>query len=456
MSELCKELDAFIDGELDPVSTENFRHHLTHCADCAIRLRDSIHLELLATGALTPTQPAPARYPSWRAMRLGVAGMALAAGIALWLVFTPRQPAELPEDWLAQAPQRLLEARLSYHAADRHRPYVPLRSGGTAPTLLPLQQLAILEEQGDSRGIAMVYLLHGDLARASSLLARQPPSADRDNDQAVIALQQGRLEEAHALLAQALAAQPRHPQTLWNRGLVLRELGLSRHAEETFEQLAELAEPGWSEEALSLAASLRRKREERATAHQAAIAALLERLSQPGAPLPLASVRQQPELLRAALYEAVRTAPSPERVLALLPLAEELDRLQGDTLLQRYVSGVAARDFSLRAPLARAYALLLGSESPEPAALREQLRRAGERDLLLGALLHAPPHEVDLDELAALANEAQDPRFLLWVERIRARREQAQGHAAQAEQRLLSALRTCRARLPPAACMAED
>lgn len=459
MSGLCKQLDAFVDGELEPIDTENFRHHLTHCSQCAAKLQEALQIELLALNALSSQQPQrPEHAPRafWRRGLLPLASAALAAA-ATWLFFlTGTPPPPLSEDWLAQAPYRRMEARVSYRPADRYRPYEPLRSGGSTPQALPLRQLAVLEERDDPMGIAAVHILHDNLSQATTLLDRQPPSPDRDNDLAVVALRRGALEEAHELLCRALAARPDHPQALWNRGLVLRELGLRHQAQAVFERIASLKEPGWSSEAQVLASTLQKQRADSGLARRATLSVLLERLSRPEAPLPLAEVRQQPELVRTALYEAVRSADTREHVMALRPLAVELDRLEGNTLLTSYLDTVAADDFVRRAPLARAYALLLKEQHPQPGLLREQLRSAGARDLQLGALLLAGDGEVDLNELSALAVASGEPRFRLMAEHQRARHESLEGHALEAERRLVAALRECRARLPRGACSVEE
>ncbi|MFP2909660.1 zf-HC2 domain-containing protein, partial [Pyxidicoccus sp. 3LFB2] len=149
---------------------------------------------------------------------------------------------------------------------------------------------------------------------------------------------------------------------------------------------------------------------------------------------------------RAALYEAVRTATTPAQVKALEPLAQELDRAGGGAVLQDYVRDMAARDFTVRGPLAREYAKLVsGVATP---GLVEALRRSKEWDLYFGALVHTGEAAKDAEALKALkrfAHDSRDPWLNLLAERERARGEALAGRPGSAEQLLLATLRTCEA-----------
>jgi hypothetical protein len=261
---------------------------------------------------------------------------------------------------------------------------------------------------------------------------------------------------ALGLLRQALQANPEYPQALWNRGVVFRELGVTELAEHDFAAVEALDESGWSGEAYTLVTELRRERAERQRHRAAEVARLLERLSSDGR-LPDEELKARPVLARAALYEAVRSAESTSRVKGLLPLATALDQLDGgEPLLRGYVHQVAARDFTVRAPLARAYAALLRDPNASSAELLERLRASGERDILLGALLRERSR-AEHEELLRLARESNEPLFILLSEREVTRRELAAGHRQRAEQRLLSALRTCQAaKLPRPVCAGLD
>jgi tetratricopeptide (TPR) repeat protein len=267
MSPHCQKLYLFLDGELPPADEENFRHHLARCDGCATGLHEAMQLELLCQQALggeklpePPARRAPSRAWAAARSRWGAgAALALAAGLACVFVLS-RPLREAPaEVWLADASTRMLEARVAYARADGYRQYVPMRSGPEAPSVPPpqLRELADLEEDGDLHGIAAAYLARKELTQASEFLLRAPPSVDRDCNLAVIALEQRDFAQARALLDGVLKRAPDHVQALWNRALVLRELGLTQEAAAAFEAVAKRGEPGWSEEARLRALALR-------------------------------------------------------------------------------------------------------------------------------------------------------------------------------------------------------
>ena len=125
--------------------------------------------------------------------------------------------------------------------------------------------------------------------------------------------------------------------------------------------------------------------------------------------------------MRRYFYEAVRTAASAERVKSLRPMAATLDARAGGSHLTDHVDHIARSDFRRRAPLAARYAVLARREMKDPAAVQtllRDLRAAGQKDMLLGALLHAGPTDwrpdkAQLDEYLALARASTDPWFPL-------------------------------------------
>ncbi|WP_426757024.1 zf-HC2 domain-containing protein [Myxococcus sp. Y35] len=454
MNTPCTKLHLFVDGELSAPDAEAFRQHLARCPECEAGLRDVLQLELLAARALggadevkaeAPAKVTPLRPWMQRASR-ALVPVALAAGLAAVGVFRfQAQPEDAFDVWLAGADSRTLEARLSYPKADRFLPYEPMRGTSGTSNPLPLRPLAELEERQDFQGIAAAYALRGDWQQAESFLSRAPASADKDNDRAVVALSGQRWEEALNLLGGALSQEPRHAQALWNRGLALRGLGLLKQAEASFRDVAALPgqEAEWRRAAERRANELRALRDAEAARRQRQVRETWARLTE-GVAEPSHLVRQQPAVTRAALYEAVRTAPSAAAVSALMPLAIELDRLGGGTVLQDYVRDTAARDFAVRAPLARDYARLMKGEAMP--GLLETLRASQETDLYVGALLHTGEAATDAEALKALqryAHGSRDPWLNLLADRERARGEDAAGRAASAEQLLLATLRTC-------------
>ncbi|MDY7228892.1 tetratricopeptide repeat protein [Hyalangium rubrum] len=288
MNTLCEKLNPFLDGELAEPEADHVRGHLARCGTCAARFEDAVQLEMLAaeafhedgrcadtegqaarprpdavtvpTGVRSPQRarrapPPRAHHAARRNVAWGGAAVAALAALLYVSVFNVEPSAQL---WLAEAPTRSIEARLSYDRVDVHRPYVAMRGGPSEVEPLPLQELARLDEKKDAIAIATAFLVHGDVAQARGYLETAPASPDRDNDLAVVAMQEGRLQEAMALLEHALRTDPQHIQALWNRALVLREQGQKERAAAAFEQLAARNEPGWSEEAGRIARELRK------------------------------------------------------------------------------------------------------------------------------------------------------------------------------------------------------
>jgi hypothetical protein len=347
--------------------------------------------------------------------------------------------------WLTETPLRPIEPRLSLSQADVHRPYAAAQ-GPVRATPVPLRELARLEALGDRTGIAASYLVHGDPQQALAHLQHAPASPGRESDRAAAAFLLGRHDDALTLLDGALDASPRHPQALWNRALVLRELGLTLLAAAAFEDVAELGEPGWSAEALEHARALRDAERERAHLWKKTRDAVMALAGDPAAPIPLDEARRLPGTARAHFYDAVRTAPTAARVRAFLPLAEVLDRAFGGQALADYTRRVAARDFSRRGPLALEYAKLLRRAHPTPASFVQRLRASGEADLLLGALLLRLDVHREAAEVEALARGWEDPWVEVLAQEELARLENLAGKSWQATQRLRDALRDCRER----------
>lgn len=346
-----------------------------------------------------------------------------------------------PELWLQQRPSRSLEARVSYVAADGYRPFDVSRGPAQHPSP-SLEALATLERQGDMRGVAAAWLVRGDWQSAAEYLGKAQGSPDVDSDLAVVALGEGRPDEALSLADRALKARPGHPQAAWNRGLALRELGASLKAAESFEQVAATKEPGWSDEAARTASALRAEVKGRKESRDALIQAGRS-MVETGQALSAEQVSELPGLARLYFYDAVRAAPSTERVLSLLGVAEQLDRIDSGTHLATYVRRIASRDFSQRGPLAKTYAqVVLGTLPPaELPAFLDRLRRSREQDILLGALLFSPTLSASLEEYQRLAVAADDPWFELIAAEKLAEAELIRGEAVSAEVRLLEAHR---------------
>ncbi|QSQ24167.1 CHAT domain-containing protein [Pyxidicoccus parkwayensis] len=453
MSELCERLERFVDGELPPVEAENFRHHLTRCGACEARMKELLAMELLADDVVNTDDEAPGpgravtplASPWRRRAWLMAVPLALAAGVAT-LVVLSRADSQPDADalWLARAPTRLMEARLTLPGADRHKPYEVMRSQGTVAQPLPMHAMAQLEKAGDDRGLATAFLLRGELGQATAYLGKLPASPDLDSDRAVVAMQRQDWHEALQLQERALKARPQHPQALWNRGLALRALGLPLQAAESFEQVAALKEPGWSDEAAQKARELRGAAEAERKDWKGAREDC-QRMVEGGEPLTLQQAEALPGMARVCLYNAMRTATSPERLEALRPLAAKLDEKQGGSHLEDSLRRAARQDFAVRAPLARDYIRLTKSElkGAEAEAFISRLREARQEDILLGALAYGDPREHP-DEYRALALATKDPWFTLLAEEQQAKAEALRDDLYGAQERLEAAVQSCR------------
>jgi tetratricopeptide (TPR) repeat protein len=382
--------------------------------------------------------------------------VALATPVLVLTVLLARAPSKADgagvpaQFWAERRTYARIEARLTHPEADRHRPRLPAGGCPVPPEPIPLKDLARLEEAGDQAGIAAAYSLQGEWNQAATFLERMPSGPNRDSDLAAVYLARGAHEQALRLLDGVLESNPKHPQALWNRGLVLRDMGLTMRAAEIFEQVSALGEQGWSREARNLALTLREETQERARKWKAARDATLALLDNPQAPLPLEEARQHPGIVRQSFYDVIRAAPSKERALALLPLAQELDRFQGGSSLEDYVRRVAARDFSRRGPLARGYGEVVKGHLEGLEKVRQQARASEDADLLLATVLHprarvsAEVMKAHQKQLQDEVNRQKDVWLQLLLERDLARQEVTAGTWWKAEQRLFTALQRCR------------
>ncbi|SEK31547.1 Putative zinc-finger [Stigmatella aurantiaca] len=453
MTSSCEQLAAFVDGELSPVEAEAFQKHLSGCEECQAGLMDQVQASTAVQAAgeharqktRAPFQPVRARRRT-RAVPYAVGAVA----VVLLGVLAVRGLRTSPEDplLLAHAETRPLEGWLSYPGARRYRPLATMRSGSADRAGLDHRRLAELEDRGDFHGVATAYLLAGEFERAEQFLDRAPASPEVDSDRALAALGRGDAERALGLLEHARTSAPRSPRVHWNRGVVLRAMALELAASVEFQHVADTAEPGWSEEAKRLAGGLRANAE----ARQKAWSALTEAgqaLALQGTPMPAAMVPRNPGRVRLYLYHALRTAASREQVLALLPLAQSLDQVSRTRTASASVQRIAGADFARRAPLAETYRTLLAAPGAlsdgEKTAYLERLRRSGEQDLLLGAILLMGAERQHLAEVERLVQASDD---VLWYRgplvKAQALEEMARGAGTAAEQRLQEAVEDSR------------
>lgn len=503
MTDRCDDLHAYVDGELDEDEAAGFESHLAICATCTAELPRLLallaaldnaaahaqprtaQLAVLAGGrdaqapapetapdAAAPDAPPPEAHaqeapapgttplrPVRRRRTWWLVGLpaAAAAAVLLWFVIWPHTPAppgpSVAAIDAALGSTRPIEARVSVPGADQHRP-VDVQRGGSADTASErkdqlLQLEGELERAKDWHDAAVVAMLAGDRAHAARAFDKAPSTPEVDSDRAAFELLDGSpaaLERALEDADRALAAAPGSGAARWNRGLALAAMNLPLAAAQEFDRVRALNEPGWADEARTRAGALRAQLAHRRT-HWKQASDAGHRLIEDGPPVP-ADLFDVAGILTVDLYDAVRAAPSHERVLALVPLARALDRVYGRTHLTDYVQRISGSDFAVRRPLADRYReLAVGRSTPEATdALLAQLARSGPgaADIRLGAMVYANRVAAELEDYRRLAAATGDPWFMILAEQTAAAGEIARGDTAAGEHRLRDALDVAR------------
>ncbi|HYO68775.1 MAG TPA: CHAT domain-containing protein [Archangium sp.] len=468
MSTPCDSLQAFADGELPPADAQAFGQHLAECERCQSELTRLLQLEQL--GRRYIERHGQVEVP-WHAIPRNrwLAASAAVLSVVAVLLLTPRltsepTPQAVPELWARQ--QRTLEARVTYPQADTYRPLAQSFMGTTPAqrvTELSNAILSRLEALGDLPQLVAAYLTGSrpDTWSAKQFLQRM--RSERTWNANVLcdlgvahyldarALDASRrtaeLRESLRLFNEVLRRVPTHPQARWNRSLVYRDLGLPLLAMQDLEAL-ERTEPDaqWRNEARDrrqrLSVALQRKERWKAADNTG-----YELISRGVAALPDALAHADVPLMRRDFYHAVRARTSAAEVRAFLPLARKLDEISGGgTVLQDYVQRVAARNFSVRAPLAARYAQLMTGQvdaRDEEPLLRTFLASA-EDDIALGALTYAVPR---LPRYASMLVErtrvSPDPWFQVLGLQLEATQEQQLERYDQARKLLEKALELC-------------
>ncbi|HKA87114.1 MAG TPA: CHAT domain-containing protein [Haliangiales bacterium] len=377
------------------------------------------------------------------------------AGVLAFFLWPPGPPRSRPLDEriaAAMAPDRMIEDRVPFAAMDRHRAYVVARSGVASGETVPMALLGELEQSGNAVGVAAGHLVGRDFVRAEAALARSgdDPAVEPavEVERAVAARGRGRLSDALNRLDGVLSRNPRHPQALWNRALVLRDLDLPLMAAEAWDASAALGEPGWSAEAKRRASDLRSDRAARAQRWQTVLDACNDDVS--GDRLPAREIIAiSPATCRRALYEALRLATTRAAVEALAPMAETIDGAMGDTAASTLVRRIAAKDFGARAASVAAYRSLTraaGVPRVDKERLLGKLRAAGEDDLVLGALTRTGLVADHAAEYVRVARATADPYFAEAADEEEANAQLAAGDPLGAEVRLRRAVRACASR----------
>lgn len=470
----CAELEhthALADGELTGAAADAARDHLAICAVCRAELADVLQLEAVTAGR--GAQVISLAWYRQRKVQVAAAGLAAAAAVVVYLAIPPRAPvAPQVAVAVALAPGRMTEARLAWSGAAGWRKYDVPRAAEAPHESVALMAIAELDKRGDVHGVGVLELLNGERRQAAAYLERAGESVNVLADRAALALADRQPERALALADAALAKQANHGPALWNRALALRDLGLQRASAAAFREVAKLGEPGWSDEARERAATVDRE----VTAAQQRF----ERINAASAQLALGKIeltvddaQAQPGFARGVLYDAIRSATSPAQLAALQPLADAIDRADGDTAMKDALGRARA---SLHPELSRQYAEMIrslaaemqiiprtGDELPVPSgAARDKLlaalRAAHADDLLIGVLMKTNDdrwtvNPKEIAEFTRLTAASPDPWMQLLGFQQEAQLALNRDDLTRAEAILLQAKQRCTPAAPAFRCI---
>jgi tetratricopeptide (TPR) repeat protein len=256
-------LASFLEGRLAPAELAEVTSHLRACADCRTVVSESARFSRAEEAAAAVARPRNVRW--WWAAAAAIVAL-VAASLLLRREVDPR------EQLIAAAPRshRVVEARLSGFPWARLQPPVRGTSVDVDPADLKLRGaagdvLASSEASHHARGTALLVIGRPSEAvpELEAAVIASPSDASAWNDLAAARLALSAAVGDSALLPPALAAAeralalaPRSPAALFNRALILEQLGdrsRSRTAWEAY--LARDRESGWATEARSRLAS---------------------------------------------------------------------------------------------------------------------------------------------------------------------------------------------------------
>lgn len=457
MSATCDRIDAYVDGTLSMGDLDAFETHLIGCPRCQQALEDG--LQLSAAGAELAARvdrpqvalPVAATRRSRRGWLAGAAALMSAAAIAIviWRVVLPQNAAPSLEDRVAStlAPRRAQLARLPYEPLDRYRPYDTPR-GASVPEPISLQLTAEVEASRDPGALAAVLIARRDLDQAEALLARSGGDSI-ELSRAAIALMRRDPGQALTHLDGVLARSPTNTVAAWNRALALTDLELPLAAAEMFDVVIKGDEPGWSDEARTRAAELRRATEQH-RAHWLESKRVCEDLV--AGKIDLEGIRRHVAVCRPYFYEALRVAPTSAARSALVPVAALMDAGTGHHAAAELVdrvnkplmpTSVAAR--SPRDHLVATYLRLTRTadlDQAEKLRLLDELRSARADDLMLGAIPRTGLPGLR-EEYAQRAVATADPYYLELVKEREAEDLLTRGDPLAAEALLVPVTRAC-------------
>lgn len=419
-----EEIAAFVAGSLEGAELMRLKEHLKSCDDCRLVLAEAARVDRESEEAEQeerspePVRPRKRIRPWW----LAAAAAALAGLVVLrpWPTSVRQQP-DVTKLLVEAVPHdaRYVEPRLSGGF-----PWAPLATvrRGANDSLDPRQMKIIgaagevLEQAANdssARGrhaTAVAHLLAGRPAEAAALLeklAASSPSAsvwsDLSASHYAAAIERDRPTQlARALTAAdaALRLDPKYPEALFNRALVVERLGLRAEAREAWTRyLAVDATSSWAAEA---------RRHLHALAPIAEFRQLLDReyprlLAHPTGARVLANGFPQEARLwgeteilgrwAEAWLDGDRTAAQAHLAIATA-MGDELARGAGDRMLIDASNAIAKADQAAAAHLARAHVAF----------------RQGQRDFRLGSLAGAGRQ---FEQAAAHFEKGKSPVVLL-------------------------------------------
>jgi hypothetical protein len=474
MNPRCADLIRFADGELDPEQAEEFRAHLRTCALCRAGLVEALQLsarlgglapradqrdlsrELPRPPAPTPVRSEPGppkpRPPRSRQVAVGLVAAA-AAAIAVVLLWPRGSGAQHP---FAALTTRPYDIRFAYGDASDYRPTRDEMLGhdGASGETLPYAALDAFQRHGDRYALAIARAVNGEklTAVAAQLRELDATPSIRIDRAAIEILLKGKDLASHnddldAILAELESLKNGHDAIAraarWNYAILLARLDLPLSAAREFQAIADEHEPGWADEARRRAAQAR---DQDLQARWNAAITAGEALLATGTPVPTELVRRFPGTMRAYFYNALASAPSPERVRALTPMAAELDRLGSNTALSDEVQRIASLDFRRRAALAAVYAQIHQGKrlaAADRAALTAADPPPDVADIVLSAMFELDAIADHLDAFRRMVKRAGDPWFEIVLEQDEATADLRRGDPLAAEARLRQTLQRC-------------
>lgn len=467
MTQLCRDLVSFVDGELAPEQADAFRAHLQSCEACRTGVLEAMQLSV-RLGALTPPErakaistdpdkPPPALRlarpsshvpPTWKPRLPHWIAVAVAA-VALFVLWRSDGPRDGTLNAFAGQEARPYDVRFAYGDAARYRPRNEMR--GPTGSRKPISHTILAElEKRDRHALAIAAAWNADLTDAAAQLRPLAPTPAVLSDRTAIDLLTTQSGNIESVLARLEALRSSNDPAVaraarWNYAILLSRLELPLGAARAFEAIAAEHEPGWADEARDLARREARQGNDARTTWQHANKAG-QALVTAGTPVPAELIKAVPGVLRTYFYNAVRTAPTPERVRALAAMAAELDRLGDRRILGDYVERVAKADFRRRAPFADAYARLLDSKpvsARERAELTTPTASGDVIDIVMGAMVQLDAVADHLAEFREMAKQNGDPWFEILQAQVGAAADQRRNDWLGAEEQLKAAEKLC-------------